>query len=223
MYKAKLNLTPSAAKLRKKFLKFFPGGYYDETYIAWERDYKWNAHIAWEASLNKKDYSSLLRNNQYKELALRAVNIESKTNLLFSFEKMALRDAVKSEEGAEAFAKGLYEFLYGKKSDEKKFHDFAEVISKLPRKQTRVLTWPLLTVFGFISQPEKHIFLKPRVTQIAAGRYGFDFEYTSKPNWNTYQSVLNFAETVRKDTSDLKPRDMIDHQSYIWVAGSDEY
>ena len=33
---------------RRKFLKFFPGGFRDEKYIAWERDYKWNAHTKWE-------------------------------------------------------------------------------------------------------------------------------------------------------------------------------
>jgi hypothetical protein len=28
---------------------------------------------------------------------------------------------------------------------------------------------------------------------------------------------------VRNDISDLKPRDMIDLQSFLWVQGSDEY
>jgi hypothetical protein len=28
---------------------------------------------------------------------------------------------------------------------------------------------------------------------------------------------------VRSDISDLKPRDMIDLQSFLWVQGSDEY
>ena len=32
-----------------------------------------------------------------------------------------------------------------------------------------------------------------------------------------------FAETVRRDVRDLRPRDMIDLQSFIWVQGSDEY
>ena len=93
----------------------------------------------------------------------------------------------------------------------------------LPRRQTRVLTWPLVTVFGFIARPDQHIFLKPNVTKIAAQKYGFDFHYQSKPNWETYASLLEFAETVRRENHDLKPRDMIDLQSFIWVQGSDEY
>jgi hypothetical protein len=35
--------------------------------------------------------------------------------------------------------------------------------------------------------------------------------------------LLNFAHTIRRDLVDLRPRDMIDIQSFIWVPGSDEY
>jgi hypothetical protein len=34
---------------------------------------------------------------------------------------------------------------------------------------------------------------------------------------------LEFAEIVRRDLRDLRPRDMIDIQSFLWVLGSDEY
>jgi hypothetical protein len=61
------------------------------------------------------------------------------------------------------------------------------------------------------------------VTKIAAQKYEFDFRYQSKPNWETYKSFLDFAATVRRDVRDLRPRDMIDIQSFIWVQGSDEY
>jgi hypothetical protein len=33
--------------------------------------------------------------------------------------------------------------------------------------------------------------------------YGFDFMYRSRPEWATYTSLLDFAETVRKDVHDL--------------------
>jgi hypothetical protein len=35
--------------------------------------------------------------------------------------------------------------------------------------------------------------------------------------------VLEFARAVRHDLRDLRPRDMIDVQSFLWVLGSDEY
>jgi hypothetical protein len=39
----------------------------------------------------------------------------------------------------------------------------AKLSRGLPRRQSRVLTWPLITVFGFIAEPGTHIFLKPTV------------------------------------------------------------
>ncbi len=82
-------------RCRKNFLHYFPKAFYDQTYIAWERNYKWEAHLAWESLLNKQEYKRLLSAKQYNEIALRAVRLETKTNLLFSFGKMALRDAIK--------------------------------------------------------------------------------------------------------------------------------
>jgi hypothetical protein len=166
-----------------------------------------------------------MRAGAYDEVTARAIRVEqqSRHSMMFSFEKMALRDAVRSEDGSKAFAGGLYQYLHGAGDLEHRFARWVDVIASLPRRQTRVLTWPLVTVFGFIAQPDRHIFLKPTVTKAAALAYGFDLQYASRPNWNTYASMLAFARVVRRDLSDLRPRDMIDIQSFLWVQGSDEY
>ena|SRR5436190_5013653 len=219
---ARRTLTPEL-KCRKKFLRYFRGGFDDETYVDWERGYKWQAHERWEELLGKDELRALLKAGEHVEVARRATSIESRTNLLFSFEKMALRDALKSEIGASAFAEGLWDLLYGRGPDQARFERWISCVAALPRRQTRVLTWPVVTVIGFIAQPDRHIFLKPNVTRVAAKAYNFPFEYASRPNWGTYQSLLAFAEKVRRDQRDLHPRDMIDLQGFIWVQGSDEY
>ncbi len=208
---------------RRKFLRFFPNGFQDQTYIDWERGYKWEAHQQWNEILTRSRFRTLLQARDVERIAAQAVRIESRTNLLFSFEKMALRDAVKSKAGAQLFSEGLYNFLFGTGGLPARFNRWCDVISELPRKQTRVLTWPIVTVFGFIAQPETHIFLKPQVTKIAAREYGFDFSYQSRPAWDTYASLLDFANLVKRNVKDLRPRDMIDIQSFIWVQGSEEY
>jgi hypothetical protein len=213
----------NADKCLRKFLRFFPGGFRDETYLAWERSYKWKAHQQWEELLARQTYERLLKSKDFAEIAARAVRIESRTNLLFSFEKMALRDALKSVSGSRNFAQGLYEFLHGPGKAENKFDRWCQTVASLPRKQTRVLTWPIVTVFGFIADPHVHIFLKPNVTRLAAKAYGFDLDYQSKPSWPTYASLLDFANLIKKDQHELRPRDLIDIQSFIWVLGSDEY
>jgi hypothetical protein len=215
----------AAARCRRKFLRFFPGGFADETYLDWERDYKLETHRRWRLALDRAQLQRLLLAGDHREIATRALRVEqqSRHSMIFSIEKMALRDAVKPPAGARAFAQGLYDFLHGDGPLEARFGAWVECVAGLPRRQTRVLTWPIVTVFGFIAQPDVHLFLKPLVTRRAARSYGFDFRYRSRPSWDTYASLLEFARTVRRDVRDLRPRDMIDLQSFIWVQGSDEY
>jgi hypothetical protein len=215
-----------AARSRRKFELFYPDGFYDETYTVAERSFKERAHLEWQHELGPVAFRKLLARGEFREIADIAVRIESRTNLLFSFEKMALRDAVKTAAGARLFATELYAFLWGRGSPHRRFDDWVQAVAELPRKDARVLTWPLVTVFGFLARPDKHLFLKPRVTRKAALAYGFDFEYQPEPSWRVYHSLLTFAAIIRRDL-DRKPgfkaRDMIDIQSFIWVQGSEEY
>src|SRR3954447_4776694 len=151
--------SPSATKCRRKFLYYFPNGFRDETYIAWERQYKWDANEKWDQQLGREQFRAMLRAGAFVEIAAAAVRIESRTNLLFSFEKMAMRDAVKTPAGAKLFAQGLYDFLYGPGDLHSRFDNWCAAVAHLPRRQTRVLTSPVLTVFPFIARPDQHIFL----------------------------------------------------------------
>ena len=213
----------AARKARRKFLRAFPGGFSDETYLEWERDYKWNAHLRWQDFLSEPSFRRLLEQRKFAEVASLASGIESRTNLLFSFEKMALRDAIRSPAGAQAFATALFDLLHGGGELDIRFSSWVAAVAALPRRQTRVLTWPLVTVFGFIAQPKTHFFFKPTVTREAARRYGVELSYESRPDWPVYRDLLAFVRRVRADIGDMRPRDMIDMQSFLWVQGSDEY
>jgi hypothetical protein len=217
--------SPAAARCRRKFLRFFPRGFRDETYLEWERDYKWQTHESWESVLDRAELRRLLRERAFSEIAARAVRVEqsSRHSMIFSFEKMALRDALKTQVGAQAFAEGLHDLLHGALPLHRRFERWVQAVAALPRRGTRVLTWPLVTVFGFIAQPDVHLFVKPNVTRAAADEYGFDLRYRSRPAWDVYAEMLDFAALVRRDLRDLRPRDMIDVQSFIWVQGSSEY
>jgi hypothetical protein len=214
-----------AQRARRKFLRFFPGGFEDPTYLDWERDYKWERHLRWDEILDRRTFQQLLRAREFTSIAASALRVEqrSRHSMIFSFEKMALRDAVRTELGAEAFATGLFELLHGTRSMQHRFEQWIDTVASLLRKQTRVLTSPIVTVFGFIAQPERHNFFKPSVTKAAAAIYDQPLPYQSRPSWDVYAALLEFAERLRHDLADLKPRDMIDLQSFMWVLGSDEY
>jgi hypothetical protein len=145
-----------ALKCQRKFLRYYPSGFVDADYLDLERGYKWTAHERWSLDLGKDKFEGLLQAREFGEIAARAVGIEARTNLLFSFEKMALRDAVKAAGGAKSFAEGLFEFLHSDAPLKDRFTKWTHTVAGLPRRQTRVLTWPVVTVFGFIAQPRKH-------------------------------------------------------------------
>jgi len=215
-----------AHRCRRHFELFYPDGFADETYLVAERAHKERAHLEWQAELAPTEFRKLLARGEFRRIADIAVRIEARTNLLFSFEKMALRDAVRAPAGARLFATELYAFLWGRGTQQRKFEDWVQAVAELPRPRARLLTWPVVTVFGFLARPDRHLFLKPMVTRRAARRYGFDLEYASEPCWPVYRSLLTFAAIVRRDLErkpGFQPRDMIDLQSFIWVQGSSEY
>ncbi|MEJ7931556.1 hypothetical protein WG922_16400 [Ramlibacter sp. AN1015] len=215
-----------AARCRRKFELYYPDGFGDEAYLIAERSHKERAHLEWDAELGPHTLRKLLARGEYRQIADAALRVESRTNLLFSFEKMALRDALRPPAGARLFAHELYAFLWGRGSPQRRFEDWVQALSELPRARGRVLTWPVATAFGFIARPDRHLFLKPRVTRTAARAYGFDLPYDPTPSWRVYEGLMTFGAIIRRDLDrrlGLRARDMIDVQSFIWVQGAQEY
>ncbi len=206
-------------------MRFFPKAFRDPRYLNWEHDYKWESHKLWIELLGKVEFTKLLRRQQFLEIASRALRVEQKTvpPFLFSFEKMALRDAVRTEYGAQLFSEGLFELLHGTGNLQNRFIQWIVAVGGLPRKQSRVLSWPNLTFFPFIAQPTKHIILKPSAMRVAAAELRYDLDYSSKPSFTTYASLLNLAELIREGIADLKPRNYHDLQTFLYVIGSAEY
>lgn len=99
------------------------------------------------------------------------------------------------------------------------FTEYADAVSRLPRVgQFRIETWPVLTLLPFLGVPSRHMFLKPAVTQRAAHILGFDLQYRPDLNWLTYKQLLVIARELMVVLGPLGARDMVDVQSFLWVA-----
>lgn len=215
-----------ARRCLHKFELYYPEGFSDEAYLLHARWAKERAHQDWSRELGARTFGQLLARGEYREITARALRIEGRTNLLFSFEKMALRQALRSRSGARLFAHELHTFLHGRGSVQRRFTDWAQAVSELPCAHARVASWPVVTVFGFLARPDCHLLVKPQAMLRAARAYGFDFAYDPAPGWRTYDSALTFAAIVRRDLerqAGLRARDMIDLQSFLWVQGAGEY
>lgn len=209
--------TVSHAEARNRFVAKFPQGFQDPAYRAAERDYKLAAVAAWREQLSRAEMERLLAAGDFAEVAARAMRIEAMTNLLDVFAKAALRNAAHGD--PEAFARALFAVVHGEGDAPARFQAFASALEKLPQPKTSTHQWPIQTIFPFLADPGQHIFVKPKVTQLAAERFKFDLGYRPQPAWDVYARILQFAAELRADLADLQPQDMVDIQSFLWVTG----
>jgi hypothetical protein len=101
-----------------------------------------------------------------------------------------------------------------------KFERWCEVLESLPRKRTRVLTWPSGHRVRVHRAAGVALLLEAERPRGARARaLGLEFDYRPRPNWSTYGNLLEMAAIVRRDLRDLRPRDMIDIQSFLVGAG----
>jgi hypothetical protein len=213
------------AAAKRRFREIFPGGFADETYLEWERAYKWEAHQRAGELLGLRAMKALLGEGRTTEIGRRAVEIyqKSKLNLLALYEWMALREALVDPAGAARFAPALYALVHGRGAFGPRFERFVAALDEMPQRQTRIAKWPVVTLFPFLAHPEQHLILKPNLMKRAALRFGADLRYASRPNLETYEATLRFARGLATALATWRPRDMIDIQGFIWVTHSDEY
>ena len=197
------------------FLEKFPEGFYGAKFKEDERDYKDKAHLLATDLLRKEIFYELLESEDYSEIVKRTLKIANATNLIFPNEKMALKDGLKSSEAQEQFSKALYALLYGEEELESRFLAFAKVLENIDAAK-----WTTATYFLFIIHPDKYMFVKPTITQYSSELCGYEINYKSQLNWLTYKSVLGLSEHIKSEMSELKPRDMIDVQSFMWCIAT---
>ncbi len=198
-------------KLIAKFLKMYPNGFHDQKYIEDERIYKDKAFNLLHKLLHNEDLCSLLEDKNYQEITKRALKVVYATNLIFTNEKMSLKDGLVRTESQKLFAIALYNMLFGDGELRPRFEAFSKMLEDIGAPK-----WTVASYFLFIMWPDKNVFIKPMVTQDAAKTCGYEINYKPQLNWLTYHSVSEFYKYIFSEISELKPRDMIDIQSFLW-------
>jgi Protein of unknown function (DUF3553) len=201
----------------QRFLKEYPGGFYGERFAGNERDYKVNAHRLMSELLNKDGFKALLAKADYDEICRRALKVVNSTNLIFPNEKMALKDGLNSSEDKRRFSEALYSHLFGESDLEKRFMELCDLLYEMKAGK-----WTTATYFLFFLFPERYMFIKPTITKNSADICAFDIHYRPDLNWTTYEAVLRFSQFLKDALVDLKPRDMIDVQSFMWCIRPDK-
>ena len=191
---------------RNRFLHWFAGGFHSPNYLAQERDYKLRAKSKLDSSVPLETAAT---GSGFGE----AVWTVFQTNLLSPFEKMRVRDALRSA-WADAFIRAAARFTLGEGAPA--LLDMQQALK--PHDSAK---WTVVTYLPFLWRPEQHMFLKPEATKDFAARVGHRFasDYESRLDLAVYESLLDLASRTATELADLRPRDRIDVQSFIWVVG----
>jgi hypothetical protein len=210
----------SLAASMEFFLQEFPGGFRGERFRFHERNYKEEVALETQKRLGLVVMKALLDEGNYRGIcdhALKLTGIRSNA-MIFKNEKMALRDGVKSEEGARMFARSLFDVLHGTSDFDGRFNDFVNCLQTIGADK-----WTNATYFLFFMHPDRHMFVKPTITQNAAEVCGYEINYRPELNAKTYRSVMEFSAHLEKAIASLEPRDMIDVQSFMWCIAPGTY
>jgi hypothetical protein len=201
----------------RRFLGEFPGGFYDDKFTAQRRDHKLLARRSMAALLGKAPFKSLLDEKRYDEIYDRALEVVNLTNQICPNEKKSFKNGLDSDGNKQRFSEVLYFHLFGDADLKRRFLHFCEFLAEI-----KAAKWTIATYFLFLTYPDRYMFVKPTVIDHAADICAFDIKYRSELNCATYKGVLRFSEFLRQALGDLKPRDMIDVESFIGCIKPDK-
>lgn len=193
---------------KSRFLKIFQQGFETPSYATHERDYKLEAKCRLDETV---PLEAALDGTGHGESILAVFR---GTNLLSQFEMIRMQAALRSDQ-ADSFIQGAAKFAFG---------DINAGLAQMAQalKPHEVAKWTAITYLPYLWLPDSHMFLKPAVTCEFSERVGHAFANNYLPDLDVgvYQSLLDLADTTASKIADLKPRDRIDIQSFIWVVGA---
>jgi len=192
---------------RARFLRFFPNGFYSANYTERERDYKGDAKAKLDGTV------PLEKAIEESGLGEAVLSVLRATNLLSSFEMIRIQDVLRGPD-ADTFIRAGARFTMGETKPA------LAAMERVLRPHDSA-KWTVVTYLPFLWRPEEHMFLKPEVTKDFAARVGhrFHLDYEPRLDVTVYESLLDLAAQTTTELADLKPRDRIDVQSFIWVIG----
>lgn len=191
----------------------FPMGFEDVAYLNSERNYKIAARDLLAQLLGSSEFRHLVQASRFDEVVTRALKVVNVTNLISPHEKMALNDGLRVPVAAEPFSRALFDLLHGEGDEEQRFEAWAAVLNAIESAK-----WPIASYFPYFANPDREMFIKPTATQNAADVCSYEINYKPELNWLTYRSVREFAGYLRNEVAALRPRDMIDVQSFMWCT-----
>ncbi|HET7824402.1 MAG TPA: hypothetical protein VFK90_03675 [Anaeromyxobacter sp.] len=207
------------------FLAEYPQGFEDPAYLGTgagarrARARWWRAAGAeWAAAMGNGEADRLLAAGEVRELVRRAVRIDKHLALVpGTFEQGVLKQALEDPDAALPFFAALFEMLAAPpaRGRTEKLFAAAEALDVEP-----ALAWPIATVFPFVADPARYVFLWPRTACAAAERLGCDLRFDALPNWATYAALRAFSAQLLARLEASGARDFVDVEAFLHTTAA---
>lgn len=169
--------------------------------------------------LNENTFMELLKAWQYDDIIKRVEKVAQATNLLWLRQPKRgdLRLLYEPNLDKAEFCLQLQALLFGKNPTPARLDEFAQYAGQ----QGLPDSWPLPTYLLFLSRPDTNYFVKPQATTWFLKFMGVAHTVVRPINATTYQNIQEQLRLLRNALLPYGVRDMIDLQSFIWVAYSE--
>jgi hypothetical protein len=202
-----------------EFRATYPRGFLDPAYAAeHERASLWRAAGGeWAQALGEGRAERLLAGGDVRELVRRALRVERHVVLVpGTFEPEALPAAFRDLAAAGAFFQALLAVLAVPSPARARFEKLFAATAALDVEPD--LVWPLATLFPFIAEPGRQVFLSPRAACGAAERLGSDLRFDAAPNWATYSALRALSERLLAKLQPSGARDFVDVEAFLYAT-----
>jgi hypothetical protein len=201
----------------------YPRGFLDPAYVATgkrERAPRWRAaRVEWTQALGEGQAERLLEAGEVGDLVRRALRVERQLALVpGTLEPGSLAKAFQDEDAAARFFEALLEVLAVPSPARARFDKLFAATAALDVEPG--LAWPLATLFPFIAEPGRQVFLSPKSACAAAERLGCDLRFDPAPNWRTYSALRGFAEKLLAKLRTSGARDFVDVEAFLYATAT---
>ncbi len=200
--------------------RHFPGweSFADTRFVEAEITYKRNAAAKAQEALSPQKLRQLIDQGQHDEFIKLLEKIGHSTNLLYMAVPMSgdLGVLYQKDLDKPAFCSALYELIHGSEPAEKRLSSYAEYLRghDLPNK------WTFPTYFLFLCHPNSEMFIKPSIIKWFLDFMDVPEVYTPRPSSSCYLGVKEICEKLKDKLGNLGANDMIDIQSFVYVAAA---
>jgi hypothetical protein len=185
-----------------------------------DRRASWRAASAeWTQAFGPGDGERLVAAGDVRELVKRAVKIEREVvQVAGTFVAQDLKDALRDADAALVFFEALFGVLGAPLPGRARFEKLFAAAADLPAEPS--LAWPLATLFPFVADPARHVFLWPKAACAAAERLGCDLRYDPSPTWATYAALRGLSTQLLEELRAHGARDFVDVEAFLHATAA---